>query len=285
MGFAVQCSTYAYSICTPRRLAPTLSFQAAYKWNGFKIRSNNQMRVLCAADDNQSSNLASQRKRKVVEHICLLNAKEDLSEEEENDMLDYLYTTQYQMGGIIAISLGRISAQNGDQYTHALYMRFQRKENLEKFYENSFYLKVLKDHVMTYCHELMNMDYESEVDDDMLSIFRKGEEFSHGVEFVLLLSFNAGALDNQVEHALASLATVMLESPSLIVQFTQGSNFNPSSKEYTHTVVIRFRSVEAFEIFIHSQEYKNVWLSKFQPIVQKSLSLHFLVDPVGTEIM
>ncbi|XP_045823244.1 uncharacterized protein LOC123915979 isoform X3 [Trifolium pratense] len=285
MGFAMQCSTYAYSICVPRRLTPTLSFQA-YKWNGFKTQSKNQMRLLCAAGDNQSSNLlASQRKRKVVEHICLLNAKEDLSEEEENDMLDYLYTTQYQMGGIIAISLGRISAQNGDQYTHAVYMRFQRKENLEKFYENSFYLKVLKDHVMTYCHELMNVDYESEVDDDMLSIFRKGEEFGHGVEFVLLLSFNAGALDNQVEHALASLATVMLESPSLIVQFTQGLNFNPSSKEYTHGVVIRFRSVEAFEIFIRSQEYKNVWISKFQPVVQKSLSLHFLVDPVGTEIM
>jgi hypothetical protein len=47
-------------------------------------------------------------RRKVVEHICLLKAKEGLSEEEENDMLDYLYTTQYQMGGIIAISLGKV---------------------------------------------------------------------------------------------------------------------------------------------------------------------------------
>lgn len=116
------------------------------------------MRVFCSSDD-QSSNLASQRKRrKVVEHICLLKAKEGLSEEEENDMLDYLYTTQYQMGGIIAISLGRVSAQNPDHYTHAVYMRFQKKENLEKFYENSFYLKVLKDHVMTYCHVCTNMD-------------------------------------------------------------------------------------------------------------------------------
>lgn len=44
--------------------------------------------------------------RKVVEHVCLLKAKDDLSEEEENDMLDYLYTTQYQMGGVVAISLG-----------------------------------------------------------------------------------------------------------------------------------------------------------------------------------
>lgn len=134
-------------------------------------------------------------------------------------------------------------------------------------------------------HGLINVDYESEVDDDMLSIFRKGEEFSHGVEFVLLLSFNEGALGNQEEHALVSLATVLLESPSLIVQFTKGFNFNQSSKEYTHGVVIRFRSVEAFEILIHSKEYKDVWISKFQPIVQKSLSLHFLVDPVGTEIM
>jgi len=44
--------------------------------------------------------------RKIVEHVCLLKARQDLSEEEENDMLDYLYTTQYQMGGVVAISLG-----------------------------------------------------------------------------------------------------------------------------------------------------------------------------------
>lgn len=41
-----------------------------------------------------------------MEHICLLKANENLSEDDENDMLDYLYTTQYQMRGIVAISLG-----------------------------------------------------------------------------------------------------------------------------------------------------------------------------------
>lgn len=44
--------------------------------------------------------------RKVVEHVCLLKAKENLSEEEEKNMLDYLYTSQYQMRGIVAISVG-----------------------------------------------------------------------------------------------------------------------------------------------------------------------------------
>ncbi|KAL5174222.1 Stress-response A/B barrel domain-containing protein UP3 [Glycine soja] len=289
MGFVMQCSSYGtcISICIPHRFPQTsLSFHVpAHHWNRFQsARRNQRMMVLCSVDD-RSYNLDSPRKIKIVEHVCLLKAKHDLSEEEENDMLGYLYTTQYQMGGVVAISLGRISSPNPERYTHALFMRFQKKENLEKFYENPFYMKVLKDYVMTYCHGLTNVDYESEVADEMLSIFRKGEEFNHGVEFVLLISFNEDALGNQAEHALASLASMMLESPSLIVQFTHGLNLSPSSKEYTHGVVIRFRSVEAFEIFINSKEYKNVWHSKFQPIVHKSFSLHFSVDPVGTEIM
>lgn len=46
--------------------------------------------------------------RKIVEHITLVKAKEGLSDEEEKDMLDYIYTSQYQMGGIVAISLGEL---------------------------------------------------------------------------------------------------------------------------------------------------------------------------------
>ncbi|BBN68919.1 Stress responsive alpha-beta barrel domain protein [Prunus dulcis] len=42
-------------------------------------------------------------------------------------MLDFLYTTQYQMRGILAVSLGRICNENIDKYTHAVYMRFQEK--------------------------------------------------------------------------------------------------------------------------------------------------------------
>ncbi|RYR66513.1 uncharacterized protein LOC107479987 [Arachis duranensis] len=280
MGFAMQCS-----ICLPLRFPKTPLSLHPYQWNPFKGSPKNQRMLLSAVNDDRNSNLASAKKRKVVEHVCLLKAKDELSEEEENDMLDHLYTTQYQMGGVVAISLGRISDPNPEHLTHALYMRFQRKESLDKFYANPFYLKVLKEHVMTYCHGLINVDYESEVEDEILSIFRKGEDFNQGVEFVLLILFNDGVLGNLAEHALASLASLMLGSPSLIVQFTHGLNFNPSSKEYTHGVVVRFRSVEAFEIFIDSKEYKDVWLSEFDPIVQKSLSLHYSVDPVGTEIM
>ncbi|XP_057510416.1 uncharacterized protein LOC130792848 isoform X1 [Actinidia eriantha] len=252
--------------------------------NLYLPQKKNQGAIISASDEQKSS-VDTGRKRKVVEHLCLLKAKEDLSEEKEEDMMDYLYTSQYQMGGIVAVLLGHISDPNIENYTHAFYNRFQRKEDLAKFYDNPFYLGVLKDYVMPNCHGLINVDYESEVEDDILLIFRKGEEFNYGVEFILLLEFLERALGRPVEEALASLARLTTEFPSLIVQATQGSNFNFTNKEYTHGMVIRFRSLEAFEIFMGSSEYTDMWRSKFLSITRKVLSIPFSVDPVGTEIM
>ncbi|OIT32554.1 PREDICTED: stress-response A/B barrel domain-containing protein UP3 isoform X2 [Nicotiana attenuata] len=265
------------------------SFKKNPKWNALgkanhELRTNNRI-VICSASEQRSFGNGVKRKRKVVEHVCLIKGKEDLSEQQEKDMLDYLYTTQYQMPGILSISLGRISGGNDDKYSHATYMRFQTKEDLLKFYENQFYVGVLRDHVLPYCHEIINADFESEVEDDILPIFRKGEEFNYGVELLLLIAFVKSSLDGPAEDALLALSKLITEFPSLIVQATLGSIFNISSVEYTHGVVIRFRSSEAFQMFMNSSEYKNTWRSKFQPIVQKHLSVHFSVDPAGTELM
>lgn len=132
---------------------------------------------------------------------------------------------------------------------------------------------------------MTDVDYESEVEDDILPIFRKGEEFNYGEEFVLLIAFFESAFGAPVEDALESFRKLTLEFPSLIVQATQGSNFNIGNEGYTHAIVIRFRSFKALEIFMGSLEYKNMWGSKFQPITRESLAIHFSVDPVGTEIM
>ncbi|XVF14997.1 hypothetical protein REPUB_Repub09cG0110900 [Reevesia pubescens] len=261
------------------------------------IMGRNRPTTFSCANGNGQRERNIRGRRKVVEHLCLLKAKKDLSDDEEKEMLDYLYTSQYQMRGIVAVSLGQISGQAIEDYTHAVFMRFGSKEDLAKFYENPLYLQVLKEHVVPYCHVcpdiskleaflqgLMNVDYESEVEDDILPIFRKGEEFNYGVEFVLLIAFVEAAIGGPAEDALMSLQELTMESPSLILQCTQGSNFN-SSEEYTHGVVIRFRSLEAFEIFLTSTGYKDMWKSNLQPIARKILAIHFSVEPVGTEIM
>ncbi|XP_068640950.1 uncharacterized protein [Aristolochia californica] len=130
---------------------------------------------------------------------------------------------------------------------------------------------------------LIAVYFEAEVEDDILSIFRRGEDFNYGVEFMLLLQVVQSEIGEHVEDALATLANLTVEFRSLIVQATQGQNF--SNKEYTHAVVIRFPSLDALELFRRSSEYKNIWRSKFQPLMKSSLEVYFRVDPVGTDIM
>ncbi|XP_022777030.1 stress-response A/B barrel domain-containing protein DABB1 [Durio zibethinus] len=255
-----------------------------YGRHGSGIMVRNRLTAIFCANGNGQRERNLRRRRKVVEHVCLLKANKDISDDEQKDMLDYLYTSQYQMPGIVAVSLGQISGRAKEDYTHAVFMRFRSKEDLAKFYENPLYLEVLEEHVVPYSHGLMNVDYESEVEDDIFPVFRKGEEFNYGVEFMLLIAFVEAEIGGPAEDALMSLRELTMECPSLILQCTQGSNFN-SSKEYTHGVVIRFRSLEAFEIFFTSSGYRDVWKSKFQPIARKTLAIHFSVDPVGTEIM
>lgn len=82
-----------------------------------------------------------------MEHIILLRAKPNISDAEEKDMLDYLYTSQYQMRGILAVSLGRIEDPNSDNFTHAVFMRFQQKQDIAEFQSNAYYSKVVDEHV------------------------------------------------------------------------------------------------------------------------------------------
>ncbi|CAF1699745.1 uncharacterized protein LOC106387970 [Brassica napus] len=249
-------------------------------------RTKHQGVAFSAADDDRIASSNSIQTRKVVEHVCLLKAKQSLlSEEKEKDMLDYLYTSQYQMRGIVAISVGSIGDKSSGDFTHALFVRFQRKEDLEMFYENPLFLKVLNEHVTPFCHGLTNVDYESEVEDDILSIFRKGEEYNYGEEFVLLVTFAKNASEKNIKDATDSFAQLTSSLPSLIVQSTQGSNFNKSSEEFTHAAVVRFRSFDAMEIFVEGREYKDMWRSQFEPFIEKSVALHFSVDPVGTDVM
>lgn len=105
------------------------------------------------------------------------------------------------------------------------------------------------------------------------------------MEFILLLSVIKSALGGPVEDALDTLAKLTVQFGSMIVQATQGSNINPDDREFTHAMVIRFPSFEAFNIFRDSSEYKDMWRLKLQPIAAKTLAVHFAVDPVGTEIM
>ncbi|XP_038979682.1 uncharacterized protein LOC103712111 isoform X2 [Phoenix dactylifera] len=280
-------SPKGFVVCNPKR--PLHVLRSKIGGSIHLRRKNHGTKIFLGCNGLVSANdaLADDRvkKRNIVEHIFLLRAKSDLSDVEEKDMLDHLYTSQYQMSGIIAISLGCIEDPNVDNFTHAVYMRFQKKEDIARFYVNSYYSRVLKEHVTPYCYGSVSVDYESEVEDDILSIFRRGEEFNHGVECILLISIFDTAPGDAIEDALATLQNLILQFRPFIVQATQGYNLKLTDSEYTHGAVIRFPSFEALEAFRESTEYKDMWRLKFRPIIRKAVLTHFSVDPVGTELM
>uniref|UniRef100_A0A0E0K7R1 Stress-response A/B barrel domain-containing protein n=1 Tax=Oryza punctata TaxID=4537 RepID=A0A0E0K7R1_ORYPU len=155
-------------------------------------------------------------------------------------------------------SKGRIEDPNTENFTHAVLMRFQQKADIAKFQSSPYYYKILDE------HGSVSVDFESEVEDDIIPLFRRGEDFNHGVEFMLLISFLESASGDSVEDALASLQRFISQCSSFIVQATL---------------------VDDFKLFREGMEYKDMWASTFQPIVEKSLEVHFTVDPVGNQLM
>lgn len=255
----------------------------------FRLQGPTRRMVFCTRSVLGSSNGAPSgglvKKRKIVEHIILLRAKPNISDAEEKDMLDYLYTSQYQMRGILAVSLGRIEDPNTENFTHAVLMRFQQKDDIAKFHSSPYYYKILDEHVKPVSYGSVSVDFESEVEDDIIPLFRRGEDFNYGVEFMLLISFLESASGDSVEDALASLQRFISQCSSFIVQATLGCCLNHMDSGYSHAAVIRFPSFDDFKIFREGMEYKDMWASTFQPIVEKSLELHFTVDPVGNQLM
>lgn len=222
------------------------------------------------------------RKRKVVEHVVLFQMKEGFTEEQEQDMLDHLYTLQYQLRGIIAVSVGSTTNQNPDGCTHGLFMRFPSTEALAGYYDSPARWKVANEYIIPYYNGLISIDYEAEVEDDIEPIFRRGEIFEQGVESLVVLQVKPDTDPRRVQEGFDALSSLVEELDMLVVQHTSGANFCSLNKGYTHGMVTRFLSEEAKDIFTHHSSYLEIMESKFQPITLKMISLDYSVAPVGT---
>ncbi|CAO2145776.1 unnamed protein product [Urochloa humidicola] len=168
-------------------------------------------------------------------------------------MLDYLYTSQYQMRGILAVSLGCIEDRNSENFTHAVFMRFQQKEDIAKFQSSAYYSKILDEHVKPVSYGLsVSVDFEPELEDDIIPLFRRGEDFNCGVQFMLL--FFETASQEAREDASSSLQRLISQWGSFIVQATCGCCLDPENG-YNHAAVIRFPSFDDLKLFRESMEY------------------------------
>jgi len=52
---------------------------------------------------------------------------------------------------------GRIEEPNSENFTHAVFMRFQQKEDIVKFHSSAYYSKILDDHVKPVSYVRLSM--------------------------------------------------------------------------------------------------------------------------------
>eukprot|EP00249_Psilotum_nudum_P014681 c24948_g1_i8 orf=196-1134(+) len=276
---------------TPQRLQPW----AAFRWASLALI--NCQRYLTKSRMENFELAASQGQdpvveapptlkptRRVIEHVTLFQMNEDFSKDQATVMLDYLYTMQYQMRGIIAVSLGYVN-NNAEGCTHASVMRFPSVETLKAYYEHPIRTMITNEYIIPYQHEFICVDYEADVQDDIMSIFRRGEEFERGVENVMFLKVKEGIGPGIVQQALRSLSDLIQDFGSLVVQHTAGTNFGNLNKDYTHGMITRFPSEEAKTIFTQHPSFLEVMENKVFPMSSKVLSVDFAVEPIGTTVL
>jgi hypothetical protein len=66
-----------------------------------------------------------------------------------------MYELQFVICDIL--DAGRIEDPNSENFTHAVFMRFQQKEDIAKFQSSAYYSKVLDEHVKPVSYVRLSM--------------------------------------------------------------------------------------------------------------------------------
>lgn len=80
----------------------------------------------------------------MIDHLVLFAVKEDVSEDDVEDLLSSLATLQDKVTSVVDFSIGKdFSGRSGD-YTHALFARFEDREGLQEYLEHPEHLVVVE---------------------------------------------------------------------------------------------------------------------------------------------
>eukprot|EP00898_Chlorokybus_atmophyticus_P008060 jgi/Chlat1/8255/Chrsp77S07674 len=228
--------------------------------------------------------MASSTKTRVVEHVVLFKMGEDFDDRAETDMLDNLYTLQYMCPSVLAISVGanvNSPAQSGG-YTHALYVRFPDMAALDRYLVHPAHLSCVETYVKPFVQDTLAIDFQAEVDNDINTVFRRGDDWDQGVEHLVLLKVKEGTTSEQEATMLERLQSLPQVIGESVLQITAGANFSTRSKGYTHGLVARCPSEEHLHTYARHPEHRTILRKQVLPISDSMpIAVDFVVNPLG----
>ncbi|CAM6094979.1 unnamed protein product [Calypogeia fissa] len=251
-----------------------------------KMSQNRLHFIRAGVEEAVNDNEVPFRTRKVLEHVVLFKMQDTMTEEQEKEMLDSLWSLQYQVKNVLCTTVGRLVQKTPEGFTHALFSRFPNKQAVDDYMESPTRWRVAQDLVIPYYLGLMMVDFEGEVEDDIETVFRRGDDFQEGVEHFLFFRFKDNVSSDAVDKFLNTANSLPAKFGEL-VQLTVGANFQSQSKgTYTHGLVARLPSGEAYAEFEDFLQADPSWIEAMELLeTSQTLTANFLVSPVGKTVM
>eukprot|EP00850_Spirogloea_muscicola_P004480 SM000019S05024 [mRNA] locus=s19:553197:555772:- [translate_table: standard] len=267
-----------------RQAAPRFRLERVANKHGLTSQASSRSEMPSDAFDKVDCR-PQKKMRGIVEHVVLLQMQDNLTDEQESEMLDHLFTLQYYYRYILSTSLGRIHSRNSKGFTHALLVRFPSQKALSEYYELPHQQEILKQYVNPYLEDVLIVDFESEVEEDIEALFRRGDAFEAGIEHIVLVRVKEGTSKEDSQAMVEALAELPSKIGDNVVQLTTGTNFAKQSQGYTHGLVVRVPSDEDLQAYNKHPSHREVLKKWVLPVSQSLLAVDFRVDPIGSRLM
>ena len=80
----------------------------------------------------------------MIDHLVFMAMRDDISDEDRDDLLDSLRGLGAKVPGVVDIAVGEDFSGRAGEYTHALFARFEDRDGLETYMEHPEHLAVVE---------------------------------------------------------------------------------------------------------------------------------------------
>ncbi len=204
----------------------------------------------------------------VVEYLLLLKAKPDADPQQLLAMLDELWSLQYVVPSIVCASVGQVLTSTGAPpctpaaqaptassptpdplYTHVIHYRLNNRPALDQFLVHPLYQKMRSHDVDKHTSAAAEVVYEGTTDNDIMSIFRKGEGYETGLDYYLFMQPGPSMELQASQKFLRKLAELSQSSAAGGVQCSYGTTLSSVHCPCSHVMAVRFQTEEHASMF------------------------------------
>jgi len=205
---------------------------------------------------------------KVVEHVVLINVRENTPPEKVNAMISALQGLK-SLDQVLQLTAGpALRFSSGTyKYTHALHSRYKDKQSLEEYSAHPEHVNVVKEFILPITDDLLALDWEADLGGPMIP--------SYGAIRIAVLKPKEGLADPQRFELVEILSAYKDIFPS-VGQASFGENFSLArAKGFTWGFLSLFPGVKELEELNTNEEHAKIQNEKVLPQMENFVVIEY----------